>query len=127
MNKDLYAILGVSKNSNSKEIKKAYRKLALKYHPDKNPNDVESEKKFKEIVEAYEILSNSDKRTRYDKFGYNAFVNNAGNQRSGFGFEDAEDLFNRMAKHQKTEREIKRHSITHKLKLTIKEVYNGGC
>ena len=68
--KDLYEILGVSKHASSDELKKAYRKLALKYHPDKNPDNQEAEKKFKEAAEAYAVLSDQQKRSRYDQFGH---------------------------------------------------------
>ncbi len=67
---DYYEILGVEKNAGEEEIKKAYRKLAFKYHPDKNPNDPEAERKFKEVGEAYAVLSDSEKRARYDRFGH---------------------------------------------------------
>jgi curved DNA-binding protein len=67
--KDYYDILGVSRNADEKEIKKAYRKLAQKYHPDKNPNDAEAERKFKEVNEAYTVLSDAEKRQQYDRFG----------------------------------------------------------
>ena len=67
--KDYYAILGVSKKASADEIKKAFRKLALKYHPDRNPNNKQAEARFKEISEAYEVLSDSDKRQKYDQFG----------------------------------------------------------
>src|SRR5690606_37194302 len=77
--RDYYDILGVSKSAEASEIKSAYRKLAIKYHPDKNPDDKEAEEKFKEAAEAYEILSNPEKRQRYDQFGH------AGNSASGFG------------------------------------------
>ncbi len=66
---DYYKILGVDKNASEKDIKKAYRKLARKYHPDLNPNDKESEKRFKEINEAYEVLGNKENREKYDKYG----------------------------------------------------------
>jgi len=81
--RDYYEILGVAKNAGDDEIKKAYRKLAIKYHPDKNPNDKSSEDKFKEAAEAYEVLSNPEKKQRYDQFGH-AGVNGAGGA-GGFG------------------------------------------
>lgn len=71
MARDYYAILGVSRDATEADIKKAYRKLAVKYHPDKNPNNKEAENKFKEINEAYEVLSDADKRKKYDQFGEN--------------------------------------------------------
>lgn len=74
--RDYYEILGISKNASDDEIKKAFRKLALKYHPDKNPGDKEAEAKFKEISEAHEVLSDKQKRARYDQFGH-AGVNGA--------------------------------------------------
>lgn len=77
--RDYYDILGVSRSAEAAEIKSAYRKMAIKYHPDKNPDDKESEDKFKEAAEAYEILSNPEKRQRYDQFGH------AGSSPSGFG------------------------------------------
>ena len=71
--RDFYEILGVSKSSSADEIKKAYRKVAMQYHPDRNPSDKEAEDKFKEAAEAYEILSDADKKAKYDRFGHNAF------------------------------------------------------
>lgn len=68
--RDYYEVLGVTKSANADEIKKAYRKMAIKYHPDKNPGDKSAEDKFKEAAEAYEVLSNSDKKARYDQFGH---------------------------------------------------------
>ena len=65
MSKDYYKILGVERNSSAEEIKKSYRKLALQFHPDKNPNNREAEAKFKEIAEAYDVLSNPDKKSKY--------------------------------------------------------------
>lgn len=76
--RDYYDILGVSRNASDDEIKKAYRKLAIKYHPDKNPGDKEAEAKFKEISEAHEILSDKQKRARYDQFGHAGVGGNAG-------------------------------------------------
>ena len=68
--RDYYEVLGVNKSSSAEEIKKAYRKLALKYHPDRNPGDAEAEEKFKEAAEAYDVLSNPEKKQRYDQFGH---------------------------------------------------------
>mgnify|MGYP002856474031 CR=1 FL=1 len=67
---DLYATLGVTKAATADEIKKAYRNLAFKYHPDRNPGDKEAEEKFKEVNEAYQVLSNPQKRAQYDQFGH---------------------------------------------------------
>ena len=83
MKKDFYQILGVAKSASQDEIKKAYRKVAMQFHPDRNPGDKASEEKFKEAAEAYEILSDADKRAQYDRFGHQAF--NGGN-RGGSGF-----------------------------------------
>ena len=86
--KDYYEVLGVDKNSDKAEIKKAYRKAAMKYHPDKNPDDKEAEEKFKESSEAYEVLHDDEKRRLYDQFGHD------GLKRTGFsGFRGAEDIF----------------------------------
>ena len=70
--RDFYEILGVSKSSTADEIKKAYRKVAMQFHPDRNPGNKEAEEKFKEAASAYEILSDPDKRAQYDRFGHNA-------------------------------------------------------
>ena len=75
--RDYYEVLGVDKNATDEEIKKAYRKKAIQYHPDKNPGDKVAEEKFKEAAEAYEVLSDKDKRARYDQFGH-AGMNGAG-------------------------------------------------
>tara|TARA_B100000029_G_scaffold83810_1_gene74626 strand:+ start:5271 stop:6362 length:1092 start_codon:yes stop_codon:yes gene_type:complete len=82
--RDLYDIIGVAKNASQDEIKKAYRKLALKYHPDRNPNDSEAEKNFKEAAEAYSVLSDNQKRSRYDQFGHAGVGMGDGGGQGGF-------------------------------------------
>ncbi len=81
--RDYYEVLGLSRNASEGDIKKAYRKLAVKYHPDKNPGNVEAEEKFKEATEAYEVLTNPQKRQKYDQFGHQAFAPGGGG--GGFG------------------------------------------
>jgi molecular chaperone DnaJ len=83
--RDFYDVLGVNKNASPSELKSAYRKLAVKYHPDKNPNDKNAEEKFKEASEAYGILSDQEKKKNYDNFGHAAFENGGGRQSGGFG------------------------------------------
>ena len=90
--RDYYEVLGVSKTAAAEEIKKAYRKKALQYHPDKNPGNKEAEDRFKEAAEAYEVLSNPNKRQRYDQFGH-AGVGGAAGGGNYSGFSDIEDIF----------------------------------
>lgn len=85
---DYYEILGVTKTDDHETIKKAYRKLAMQYHPDKNPGNKEAEEKFKDAASAYEVLSNPEKRAKYDRFGHSAFQNGGVG-----GFQSAEDIF----------------------------------
>ena len=89
--RDYYVVLGVEKGSSGADIKSAYRKLALKYHPDKNPGDKEAEEKFKECTEAYEVLGDDEKRARYDQFGHSQGMGGF----SGQGFQGAtiNDIF----------------------------------
>ncbi len=93
--RDYYEVLGVNKSADEAEIKKAYRALAKKYHPDANPGDKEAEKKFKEASEAYAVLSDPDKRRQYDQFGHAAFDGGSGGFGSGFDFTGADfsDIF----------------------------------
>jgi len=83
--RDYYEVLGVEKGASAEEIKKSYRKKAMKYHPDRNPGDKEAEEKFKELGEAYEVLSDDDKRSRYDQFGFAGVDPNYGAGQGGYG------------------------------------------
>lgn len=95
--RDYYEVLGVSKSATSDEIKKAYRKAAIQFHPDKNPGDKESEEKFKEAAEAYDVLSNADKKSRYDQFGHDGmqggFSGGGANYGGNFNMDDIFDRF----------------------------------
>lgn len=136
--RDYYDILGVSKGAEASEIKSAYRKLAIKYHPDKNPDNAEAEEMFKEAAEAYEVLSNPEKRQRYDQFGH------AGSSASGFGGGggmNMEDIFSQFGDifggggspfdsffggSRGGGRRVQRGSnLRIKVKLTLDEVANG--
>ena len=91
--KDYYEVLGVAKDAEAADIKKAYRRLAMKHHPDRNPGDSESEQKFKEAKEAYEILSDENKRAAYDRFGHAGVDGNGGSGAGGFGGQGFSDIF----------------------------------
>ncbi len=95
--RDYYEILGVSRDAKPEEIKKAYRKKALQYHPDKNPDDKEAEAKFKEAAEAYEVLRDPQKKARYDQYGHAGVGNNFGGGTGGFGGGmSMEDIFSQF-------------------------------
>lgn len=91
--RDFYEVLGVSRTAASDEIKKAYRRLAMKFHPDRNTDDTDAESKFKEAKEAYEVLSDADKRAAYDRFGHDGLRGAAGGGAGGFGAEGFGDIF----------------------------------
>ncbi|MEJ2113715.1 MAG: molecular chaperone DnaJ [Flavobacteriaceae bacterium] len=137
--RDYYEILGVSKSASAEEIKKAYRKMALKYHPDKNPDNKEAETKFKEAAEAYEVLSNADKKSRYDQFGHQAFDGAGG---FGGGGMNMEDIFSQFGDifggafggggfsgfgggFGGGQRRVKGSNLRIRVKLTLEEIANG--
>ena len=143
--RDYYEVLGVSRDASLDEIKKAYRKLALKYHPDRNPGDKESEEKFKEATEAYEILRDSEKRSGYDQFGHagmtGAGAGGFGGFSGGFDLSDAlrafmrdfggfggfEDLFGvgSSSRRRGGRTAIRGKDLQIRLRLTLKEVASG--
>ena len=96
--KDYYEVLGLNQNASESDIKNAFRKLAKQYHPDLHPDDKEAEQKFKEANEAYEVLSDPDKRAKYDQFGHAAFDPSAGGGAggAGYGFGGFSDIFEQM-------------------------------
>ena len=136
--RDCYEVLGVSKNATAAEIKKAYRKVAIKYHPDKNPDNKEAEDQFKEAAEAYEILSDEQKRAQYDRFGHEGMRGAAG---GGHGGMDMNDIFSQFGDifgggggggfssffggGGGGQRQRKGSNLRIKLKLTLEEVANG--
>ena len=135
--RDYYEVLGVSKSASADEIKKAYRKLAIKYHPDKNPDNPEAEDKFKEAAEAYEVLSNQEKRQRYDQFGHQGVSGNGGFGGGGMNMEDIFSQFGDIfggggfgsffggAGGGGGRRTKKGTNLRVKLKLNLAEVANG--
>ena len=138
--RDYYEILGVSKSADAAEIKKAYRKMAIKYHPDKNPDDKAAEEKFKEAAEAYEVLSNQEKRQRYDQFGHAGMGGAAGGGFGGGGFSNMEDIFSNFGDifgghfggfgggggSRRGGRRVNRGSdLRVRVKLTLEEIANG--
>ena len=133
--RDFYDVLGVNKNANPSELKSAYRKLAVKYHPDKNPGDKAAEDKFKEASEAYGILSDQEKKQNYDNFGHAAFENGGGRQggfSGGFGGADFSDIFEDFFGDFGGERSRSRRSSSNKgsdlrydLSISLEEAYEG--
>jgi molecular chaperone DnaJ len=144
--RDFYDILGVAKNASAEEIKKAYRKLAIKYHPDKNPDDKAAEDKFKEAAEAYEVLSNPEKKQRYDQYGHAGVGSAAGGGGYGGGGMNMEDIFSQFgdifggggspfdsffggggqSRGGGGRRVTKGSNLRIKVKLTLEEIANGA-
>jgi molecular chaperone DnaJ len=134
---DYYNTLGISKNASQEEIKSAYRKLAMKYHPDKNPGDASSEAKFKEASEAYQVLSNSQKKSNYDQFGHAAFENGGGGG-GGFGdfggfdsgsfsniFDDFFGDFTGGGRRRSSSRSKRGSDLKINIEVTLEEAYQG--
>lgn len=133
--RDYYEVLGVAKTASAEEIKKAYRKAAIQFHPDKNPGDKEAEEKFKEAAEAYDVLSNAEKKERYDRFGHQGMGAGGAGGFQGGGF-SMEDIFSNFGDifgghfgggfSSRSSRQVNRGSdIRIKVKLTLKEVAEG--
>ena len=132
MSKDYYDILNVSKSASDAEIKSAYRKLAMKYHPDRNPDDKSAETKFKEVSEAYDVLKDSQKRSTYDQFGHSAFTNSNGGQSQGFGgfsggFSDIfEQMFSEFTGGQNEGRQGRKGAdLRYDLSVSLEDAYSG--
>ena len=134
---DYYELLGVSRGASEEEIKKSYRKMVFKYHPDKNPGDKAAEEKFKKISEAYEVLSDQDKRAAYDRYGHSAFRNDMGGEHGfGGGYDggfstDFSDIFNdffggNFGKTARNRREGTRGSdLRYDIEISLEDAYNG--
>jgi molecular chaperone DnaJ len=130
--RDCYDVLGVTKSTSKDEIKKAYRKLALKYHPDKTKGDKASEEKFKEASEAYHILSDDKRKTNYDQFGHAAFEGGGGGQGSG-GFDTSsfsdifEDFFGDFGEDRSSRRSSNRgNDLRYDVNINLEEAYEGS-
>jgi len=140
MKKDFYEILGIDRNATADQIKKAYRKKAIEYHPDKNPGDKDAEEKFKAAAEAYEILSDPDKKARFDQYGSAAFDGSGGFGGGGHGGMNMDDIFSQFGDifggafggggfggfgGGGGQRRMKGSNLRIKVKLTLDEVANG--
>lgn len=137
MKKDFYEILGISKNATAEEIKKAYRKKAIEFHPDKNPGNKEAEENFKKAAEAYEVLSDPNKKAKYDQYGHTAFDGNGGF--GGGGGMNMDDIFSQFGDifggggfggfggfgGGGGQRRMKGSNLRIKVKLTLEEIANG--
>jgi len=135
--RDYYDVLGVAKNATAAEIKKAYRKLALKYHPDKNEDDAAAEDKFKEAAEAYEVLSSDEKKARYDQFGHAGMSGAAGGGHGGMNMDDIFSQFGDIfggafggggqsfGGSRGRSRRVRGSNLRVKMKLTLQEVTEG--
>jgi molecular chaperone DnaJ len=132
---DYYEILGINKGASASEIKKAYRKKALQYHPDKNPDDKAAEEKFKQAAEAYEVLSNPDKKSRYDQFGHQAFEGGAGGFGGGMNMDDIFSQFGDIfgggfgggfsGFGGSRQRVVKGSNLRIRVKLSLEDIANG--
>lgn len=139
MKKDYYEILGIDKGATAEQIKKAYRKKAIEYHPDKNPGDKEAEENFKKAAEAYEVLSDPDKKARYDQYGHAAFEGGGGFNGGGMNMDDIFSQFGDIFGSAfgggfggfggfgggGGQRRMKGSNLRIKVKLTLEEVVNG--
>ena len=128
--KDFYEVLGVDRNADDSTLKSAYRKLAMKYHPDRNPGDQSAEKKFKKISEAYEVLSTPEKKSAYDQYGHDAFSNGQSGQggfSEGFGsFSDIfEDFFGDMSGRSGRQERERGQDLKYELSVDLREAYLG--
>jgi len=134
--RDYYETLGVSKSADTKEIKKAYRKLAIKYHPDKNPDNKAAEGKFKEAAEAYDVLSSAEKKQKYDQFGHAGMGGTAGGGFGGGGGMNMDDIFSQFGDifggggfgggRSRGRRVVKGSDLRIRLSLSLKEVAEGA-